>query len=140
MKNKKFLLIFSLCCLSMFLLGVLVGHIYTKHQFFQGINAHGSHKFNKKNYHEHYKKHLIKELVLTSEQQTQLDGILKKYEIVIKEKRKIVREEFKETMNSMNHDVKEILTPDQKEKFEKMSKRHEKRFKHHRRGMMGSHD
>ncbi len=137
MTNKKFFFVVSLCCFSMFILGAGVGHIYTKHVMFKEMKFRFKKDF-KRNYTAHYKEKLSRELNLTIDQEKQLDSILNRYEVEIKTKQKEAREDFRQTMRHMNNDVLLILNEEQKIKFVKLSKFHEKRkFSHSRHERFG---
>lgn len=137
MNNKKFFFVLTLCCISMFVLGAGVGHVYTKHMMFKEMKS----KFRKdfrKSYTAHYKERLSRELHLTTDQEKQLDIILSRYEVEIKTKQKAARDDFRQTMKKMNDDVMSILNEEQKVTFTKLSKFHGKgRFSHPRNERFG---
>jgi len=126
MKSKKFIIYTIIYTIAVFGLGVMIGNRYAKHHHYSSFTQ-------KKEFKGHYKEKLSEDLNLSAEQKKQLDVILEKYHMDIRNKRKAVRVEFKEMITSMNNDISAILTEEQRIKFLELTEKHKNRFNHKER-------
>lgn len=74
-----------------------------------------------------------KKLDLAKEQKEKLSQILNKHKTAMEELKKEIGPKFKELKNSMKEEIKSILSDKQKEKFDRMTERYEKRKKRGKR-------
>ncbi len=122
-KLMKFALPLFLLGIS-FGIGVLVGKSRAAHGFSEagGKKGFAQHQKILNVRHKNLKKRLVKRLGLSKEQTTQLNGILASKKAEMTSLQREMRPKMRQQREDFNRQVLEILTEEQKKKFNKMKK------------------
>jgi Spy/CpxP family protein refolding chaperone len=102
--------------------GLFAGAWHARHIFF---GRHGGH------FHDRMREHLKRELSLTPEQDTKVGPILDGISNRLDEIRKETDKRVAETMTQAHDEIVPFLTPEQREKLEKMRQRHRRMLRMH---------
>lgn len=134
LKNKKVLMYLVCYTVLVFLSGIFIGKCaaYNKKSCYRKSSFSKMHHVEKngEDMHDHMLRKFTKKLDLNEAQQVQVKEILSKYKPSLKEMRSELHKRFEETRKAFESEMIEILSEEQKEKFQKFQKRFKKHHSH----------